>query len=349
MILLRRLTMLLFFALTPAVMQAQTVAENWHQWRGPENNGVSRTANPPLEWSEGKNVRWKAEIKGHSAASPIVWGDRVFVLTAINTGRVDPTLPRPEDQPKRVFGITHPNTSYELVVLCYSRKTGKQLWREVATTLIPHEGHHRDASFASSSPFCDGQRLYCWFGSAGLFAYTLDGKKLWERNLGKARVGASLGEGSSPVVHEGKIVLVRDHAGQSTMTVINAENGELLWTRNRDEKNAWATPAIATRNGVTQIITCGSKQVRAYNLDTGDIIWYATGLTGNCTPCPVVQGDTVYCMSGYEGYALLAIPITGKGDVTESIRWRVDKGTPYVPSPILYDGKLYFTQSNQNI
>ena len=344
---MRFATILLLLTLTK--VHALSVADNWHQWRGPENNGVSRTAKPPVEWSEQKNVGWKIAIGGHGTSSPIVWGDKVFVTTAIITGKVDPSLPKPEDQPERVFGIKHPNTSYQLIVLCVDRKTGNELWRKVAKTLVPHEGHHKDASFASASPFCDGERIYCWFGSGGLFAYSLDGEKLWERNLGRAKVGASLGEGSSPVVHDGKIVLVRDHAGQSTIEVLNATNGKTIWKKDRDEKNAWATPAVATHDGVTQVITTASKKVRSYNLNDGEIIWKAEGLTGNCTPCPIVDGKVVYCMSGYEGYSLLAIPITGKGDVTDSIIWNATRGTPYVPSPILYDGLLYFTQSNQNI
>lgn len=324
--------------------------ENWHQWRGPENNGFSGTATPPLTWSEEENVRWKAKIEGHGVSSPIVWGDRVFLLAARNTGAIDPSLPAPEDQPERVFGIKFPNTVYEMVVLCIDRRTGETIWREVARSLVPHEGHHKDASFASASPFCDGKRLYCWFGSAGMFAYSLDGKKLWERDLGKARIGASLGEGSSPVVHREKVVLVRDFdRGQSIIEVLDAADGKTLWKKEREEKNAWATPAIVTRDGVSQVITTASNQVWSYDLDTGELIWWATGLTGNCTPCPIVDGDVVYCMSGYQGHSLLAIPITGKGDMTESILWSADRGTPYVPSPLLYDGHLYYTQSNQNI
>lgn len=115
-----------------SVVHAQSVAHNWHQWRGPENNGVSRTAQTPLEWSEEKNVAWKVAIDGHGTSSPIVWGDRVFVTTAVNTGRIDPSLPKPEDQPERVFGIKHPNTGYQMIVLCFDRKTGKELWRDVA-------------------------------------------------------------------------------------------------------------------------------------------------------------------------------------------------------------------------
>ena len=334
--------------------KAQSTSADWHQWRGPENNGVSRTAKPPLEWSESSNLRWKAEIQGNGTGTPIVWGDKVFVTTAINTGEVDPSLPKPEDQPERVFGIKHPNTTYEMIVLCYDRNSGELLWRDVATRKVPHEGHHKDASFASASPFCDGARFYCWFGSAGLFAYSLDGKKLWERDLGPAKVGASLGEGSSPVVHEGKLILVRDHSGQSTIECLDAKTGNTLWKRDRDEGNAWATPAIVEHKGVTQVITTATNAVRSYNLENGEVIWSATGLTNNSTPCPIVDidaegGPVVYCMTGYQGHALLAIPISGTGDVTDQIRWKADRGTPYVPSPILYEGQLYFTQSNQGI
>jgi len=329
--------------------QAETDASNWHQWRGPENDGTSKNATPPLTWSESENLAWKVAIPGQGTACPIVWGDQVFVLTAVNTGKVDPSRPTPEDQPDRPFGIKYPTESFQMQVISLDRKTGEQRWRSIAKTLVPHEGHHHDASFASASPFCDGERLYCWFGSAGLFAYSLDGTKLWERDLGPARVGASLGEGSSPVVHDGKIVLVRDHAGKSSITVLSASDGKTLWRKERDEGNAWATPAIARHNGRTQVITTASKQVRAFDLETGEIIWSATGLTGNCIPCPIVVGDTVYCMSGYQGYSLLAIPITGTGDVTGSIRWKRDAGTPYVPSPVLVGDRLYFTKSNQNL
>ena len=327
----------------------ETKPNNWHHWRGPDANGVSTTAKPPLQWSPTNNIQWKAPVEGNGSSTPIIWGNKLFILTAINTGEVNPTLPRPEDQPKRVFGITHPNTSYEFVVLCLDRYTGKVLWRQTATKLIPHEGAHRDNNFASASPTTDGERLYCWFGSAGLFCYDLDGNKLWERNLGKIKMGASLGEGCSPVVHEGKIVIVRDHSRQSSIEVLNAKNGKLLWMVERHEKNAWATPAIVSHSGKIQVITTASGKVRSYDLNSGKVIWKCAGLTGNAIPCPVIEDDTVYCMTGYKGYSLMAIPLNAKGDITGSnkILWTKRRGTPYVPSPILYDGLLYFTQSNQ--
>ncbi len=336
-------------------LQAQSVEQaqstNWHQWRGPEATGVSRTANPPTEWSEDKNVRWKVAIDGKGGSTPIIWGSKVFLLTAINTGKVDPSLPKPEDQPERVFGIKFPNTTYEFVVLCLDRNTGKELWRRTANEGIPHEGHHRDNDFASASPMTDGERLYCWFGSAGLFCYDLDGKKLWQRNLGKAHMGASLGEGCSPVVHDGKLVLVRDHSRQSTIEVLDAKTGKTQWKKNRDESNAWATPRVLRHSGRTQVVTAASNMVRSYDLQTGEIIWQCSGLTGNAIPAPVVEGDLVYCMSGYQGFSVLALPLSATGDIsnTDNIAWSKRQGTPYVPSPLLYDGMLYFNQSNQAI
>lgn len=342
----------LCFVLCQVFAFGDSSTDNWAQWRGPDATGVSRTANPPVEWSEDKNIKWKVEIDGQGTSTPIIWNEKVFILTAINTGVKDPSIPNPEDQPKtNFFDIKRPNSQHAFVVLCFDRNTGNELWRQVATTKIPHEGAHHDNNFASSSPTTDGQRLYCWFGSAGMFCYDLDGKKLWERDLGEAKVGSSLGEGCSPVLHDDKLVIVRDHAGQSTIEVLDAKTGNTLWKRERDEDNAWATPRVIHHSGKTQIITAASNAVRSYDLDSSEIIWQCSGLTGNVTPCPVVDGDYVICMSGYEGYAAMAIPLNATGDISgsEKFLWKHDRGTPYIPSPLLYDGMLYYNQSNQSI
>lgn len=330
---------------------AESKSKNWHQWRGPEANGVSRTATPPIEWSERKNIQWRVAIDGNGSSTPIIWGNKVFLLTAIDTGVVDPSLPRPEDQPERAFGIKYPNTVHEFVVLCLDRDSGTVLWRRTAAEGIPHEGHHRDNDFASASPTTDGERLVCWFGSAGLFCYDLDGNKLWERDLDNVYMEASLGEGCSPVVHGGRLVIVRDQQRQSTIEVLETKTGQTRWKADRDEPNAWATPIIVNHSGRTQVITSASNMVRSYDLDDGRIIWQCSGLTGNVIPSPVVDDDVVYCMSGYQGYALLALPLSATGDISDSkqIIWAKDRATPYVPSPLLYDGLLYFNQSNQSI
>lgn len=342
---------LLLFLFQPFVF-GESIDDNWHQWRGPDATGVSRTGDPPVKWSEEENIKWKVFIDGEGTSSPIIWGEKVFILTAIKTGQKDTSIPDPQDQPKtNFFDIKRPNESRAFVVICLDRNSGKEVWRETATTKIPHEGAHKDNDFASASPTTDGERLYCWFGSAGLFCYDLNGNKLWERDLGQAKVGSSLGEGCSPVLNGDKLVIVRDHSGQSSIEVLHAKSGETLWQQDRDEGNAWATPLVVKHSGKTQVITAASGFIRSYDLENGDIIWQCSGLTGNVTPCPVVDGDYVICMSGYQGFAAIAIPLTETGDISgsERIRWQTDRGTPYIPSPILYDGLLYFNQSNQGI
>jgi outer membrane protein assembly factor BamB len=325
---------------------------NWHQWRGPEATGVSRTANPPLTWGEKENIKWKVAIDGRGTSTPIIWGDQVFLLTAVKTGVKDLSIPDPIDQPKtNFFDIKRPNAKHEYVVLCLDRNTGEKIWSKVAATKIPHEGAHNDNDFASASPVTDGNYLYCWFGSAGLFCFNLDGEQIWKRDLGEVRIGSSLGEGCSPVLHKGHLIVLRDHAGQSTIEVLNAKTGRTLWKQQREEKNAWATPLVVERNGATQVITAASNFVRSYDLDSGEIIWQCSGLTGNVIPCPVVDGDHVICMSGYQGYSAIALPLAETGDITgsEKIRWKKERGTPYIPSPLLYEGLLFYNKSNQPI
>ena len=150
--------------------------KNWHQWRGPDADGVAH-GDPPTEWSESKNVRWKVEIPGEGSSTPIVWGDKIFLLTAIEIERVGENVQLPADQPERQFGIVFPHRIHEFVMLCLDRTTGKTLWRQVATEQVPHEGTHPDNDFASASPITDGQRLYVSFGSRGVYCYDLNGRK----------------------------------------------------------------------------------------------------------------------------------------------------------------------------
>lgn len=354
---LRRLVFCAVTVVSPNVLPAGTpefeaaVPANWHQWRGPQANGVSRTANPPTAWSETQNIRWKVALSGEGNATPIVWKDQLFLLSAVKTDKVDPNRPKAEDQPDNDFGIKLPNNLYDFVVTCLDRNTGKELWRQVAHSVVPGEGHHPDNTFASASPMTDGEQLYCWFGSQGLFCYDLAGNKLWERQLGQVITRRGFGEGASPVVHDGKLIVVRDQEQNSYIVCLDAKTGETLWQKPRDEITAWATPLVVERNGVTQLITSATNRVRSYNLETGDVIWECGGQVTNVTPCPVVKDDIVYCMSGYRGAALFAIPLDSIGDITgtDKIKWKLDQGTPYVPSPILYDDYLYFNQSNNGI
>ncbi len=329
----------------------QQRSQFWHQWRGPDATGVAPAGNPPVEWDANRNVKWKAEIPGNAKSSPIVWGDRIFLTTAINTGKVVADVAKPEDQPERQFGIKFPNTLFRFVVLCLDRQTGKVLWEQTATEELPNEGHHGDNSHASASPFTDGRFVYVSFGSRGMYCYDLDGKLHWKKKLDNVSTRLSFGEASSPVAHGDFVVLNRDNETNSLILAMDTKTGETRWQAQRNEVSAWATPLIVEHGSHVQVITNASRRVTSYDLATGKVLWECAGQVANVTPSPVLSDGNVICMSGYRGSAALAISLDSRGDVTGSdkVAWKFDRDTPYVPSPLLYGDMLYFNKLNNGI
>lgn len=327
--------------------------ENWHQWRGPLGNGMAPEASPPLEWSETKNVRWKVAVPGKGSATPVIWGDKIFVLTAIPTDREGPPQPKQPGPPagRRGLSLDRPTNIYQFCVLCYDRKSGEELWRQVAREEVPHEGGHPTNTFASGSPITDGQFLYASFGSYGTYCYDLDGNLKWSRDLGDMQTRASFGEGSSPALHDGTLVLLWDHEGPSAIFALDAATGETRWEKPRDEPTTWNTPYITEHAGGRQVITNGTNRTRSYDLATGELLWECGGQATNPIPSPVVLNETAFVMTGYRGYAVYAIPLSARGDLTDSdkIVWRRTDAGPYISSPLLFDETLYFTKSRDAI
>jgi outer membrane protein assembly factor BamB len=328
--------------------------QNWHQWRGPNADGVSPSADPPVQWSEQSNIKWKVAIPGKGSATPIVWNDRIYLLSAIETDKKPaqpPARSAPAPSTGRALALPAPSTLHQYVVLCLDRATGKTLWQRVAAEEVPHEGRHDTNTFASGSPTTDGQLLYASFGSRGIFCFDLDGSPVWKRDLGDMRTRAGFGEGSSPALHGNTLVMNWDHEGQSFIAALDAKTGETRWQVNRDERTTWATPLITEYQGRTQVITNASKRVRSYDLATGELIWECGGQAGNPIPCPIRQDDIVYCMTGYQGYAVYALPLAAKGDITgtQQIVWRRTDTGPYVCCGLLYDGLLYVTKGRDAI
>jgi outer membrane protein assembly factor BamB len=321
--------------------------QNWHQWRGPQADGVAVEADPPVTWSATKNIRWKVKVAGEGSATPIVWGDQVFVLSAIKTDRTAKEPPQPDETAK----TRPPANYYQYAVLSFDRKTGQELWRRVAREAVPHEGRHRTNTFASASPTTDGKRLYVSFGSRGVFCFDLGGELLWERDLGDMRTRYGWGEATSPVVHGDSVVINWDHEDQSFIEVLDAASGKTKWKQDRDEPTSWATPLLVEHNGRVQTIVNGTNRVRSYDLATGEIIWECGGQTVNAIPSPILSGEVVYCMSGYRGSVAYAIPLASSGDITETDQavWVHRQATPYVPSPLIYDEQIYFTARNASV
>ena len=245
-----------------------------------------------------------------------------------------------------------PDEFYQFTLLCLDRQTGKMLWQKVAREEVPHEGYRPgEGSFASSSPITDGKYVYACFGSHGLHCYDLQGNLKWEKDFGKMNIKMSFGEGSTPALSGDTIVVNWDHEGESFISALEKTAGKELWRQPREEKTSWATPLIVQHDGKAQVVTDASNKIRSYDLASGKLIWECSGLTANVIPSPVAGEGMVYSMSGFRGNALLAIRLGHTGDLTgsDAIAWSHNKGTPYVPSPLLYDDKLYFFSGNNGM
>jgi outer membrane protein assembly factor BamB len=242
-----------------------------------------------------------------------------------------------------------PDEFYRFVVLCLNRRDGKPVWEKTACETVPHEGHHKtEGGFASGSPITDGQNIFAYFGSRGLFCYDMDGNPRWNKQLGQAKMVMAFGEGSSPALCGDAVIVNWDAENGSFIQALDKKTGDTLWKKDRDEKSSWATPLVVDYDEKKQIIVSGSGKVRAYDPATGDVIWECKGLTKSPIPSPVVGEGLVYCATGYQGSSLLAIKLGGKGDIsdTDFVAWRYKKNTPYVPSPLLVDGRLYMFNVN---
>lgn len=313
-------------------------AAEWWSWRGPQATGVAPEANPPLTWSEAANVRWKVPIPGRGHSSPIVVGERVFLTTAI------PTAGAAE-------GVA-PSGPLRFAVLAFSRHDGSLLWERTAVTATPHEGSHPDGTWASASPVSDGERLYVFFGSRGLFAFDLDGKLLWERDLGDMTTRNGFGEGASPALSNELVLVNWDHEGDSFLVALDKRTGAERWRRERDEITSWSTPLVLADADPPQVVVAATGRTRGYALADGATLWEVGGMTVNVVPTPVYGDGHVYLASGFRGAAVQAVRLAGaRGDLTGGPRvtWSRDADAPYVPTPLLYAGQLYFLKVNNAI
>lgn len=348
------------------------LAGNWSHWRGDNGNGVSGSAAPPTEWSSTKNVKWKVRIPGQGSGSPIIWEDKVYVVSGVpaTTERATAAVPstatpvpnQQSDRQRKGQGRSRsrsgggrggaPLQVLQFTVFCFDRATGKQLWKRVAVEAKPHERTHSTNNFASASPCTDGRHVYASFGSRGLYCYTMDGHLVWERNdLGKMQTRNSFGEGSSPTLFGDKIIVPWDHEGQSSISALDKATGKTIWKTERDEPTCWATPLIIEYDGKQQVIMNGQTNARSYDLDTGRELWRCGGQTERPVASAVADGGLVYIGSGHKGAFLAAFRPNGQGNVegTESVIWTIDHDTPDIASPLLSSGRLYFHKAKLGV
>lgn len=308
-------------------------ADDWGHWRGHLGNGVSPQAQPPTEFSDSKNLAWKVTIPGKGSGSPTIWGDRVFVVTAVATN---------DGTPDKLAFQT----------LCFDRGSGELRWKKTATEAVPHEGTHATNGYASASPCTDGTHVFSHFGSRGLYCYTIDGELVWKRDdFGPMSTRNSFGEGSSPTLAEDLIIVPWDHEGPSFLYALNKATGETVWKVARDEPTCWATPLVIEVGDTKQVVMNGQNYARAYDFKTGQELWRCSGQTERPAASAVSDGELVFVTSGFRGAFLGAFRPSGRGDIqgTNSVAWTIDRDTPDVASPLLSNGRLYFYKGKSGL
>lgn len=358
--------------LSLALLSSHANADNWGHWRGPTGNSVAASGSPPTQWSSTKNVKWKVEIPGKGSGSPVVWGNQVFVVTAVpadgggNRGQTrgqagaqrgqggDRPQGRPQNGQRRGpgGGGSAALTKLQFKLLCFNRENGELVWQQTATEATPHQATHSTNGFSSASPCTDGQHVYAHFGSRGLYCYTMDGELTWKRDdFGKMNTRSDFGEGSSPTIAGDMIIVPWDHEGPSYLYALNKLTGDTIWKTKRDEPSCWATPLVIEHAGRKQIVMNGQTCARGYDLETGKELWRCAGQTDRPVASAVAGDGLVFVGSGFRGSFLGAFRPDGAGDIegSSSVAWTLDRDTPDIASPLLSGGRIYFHKGKSGL
>jgi len=321
---------------------------NWPQFRGVGARGIATNATFPEHWSATENVAWKVEIPGRAWSSPIMWGDRVFLTTAVTAG--------PTEEPKKGLYLggerpTAPRPEHEWKVICLDLSSGKVRWERVVHRGEPAGPVHTKNSYASQTPVTDGERVYAYFGNVGVFCFDFEGKEVWSKPIEPHRMASSWGTAASPTLHRDQLYVVNDNAEKSYIMALDKSTGKEVWRVDRDEGSNWSTPCVWENDQRSEIVTAGSGKVRAYDLE-GKLLWWFKGMSGITIASPYADGGLVYVTSGYildRTRPMYAIRPGGSGDISlqpgqtnnASIAWCQPTSAPYNPTTLVYDGRLY--------
>ena len=330
-------------------------AADWPQFRGPQSNGVADDPALPDTWSSTRNVVWKTEIPGSGWSSPVVWGDRIFVTSVIST--VAPETPKKG----LYFGGNRegiPSDEHRWMVYAVDWKTGKIVWEREVHRGVPGSPHHLKNTYASETPVTDGERVYAYFGNVGLFVFDMDGKPAWSQKWEPVRTRYGWGTAASPVLYKDRIYVVNDNDDHSFLAALDKRTGKQIWRVERDEGSNWSTPYIWENDRRIEIITSGTRKIRAYDLD-GKLLWELGGMSNIVIPTPFAQHGLLFLASGYVNDTVrpvYAVRPGARGDISlkegetsnENIAWYQRQAGPYNPSPLVY-GDYYYTLLDRGI
>jgi outer membrane protein assembly factor BamB len=337
-----RRTVSITFALATA-LTAAAAAENWPQWRGPHGQGISAETQLPTAWAPGRNIAWKTPLP-HGYSSPIVWGDRVFLTSAIEGEVVPGVVPESvrieQPHPDSVAG----DRKHTLKVLALETKTGTVVWEQTAYEGPVFDARHRRSTFAGPTASTDGEMVYAYFGPEGLYAYDFDGKLAWKVVEKFHTLG--LGTGTSPVLFENSVIIQRDQDEKTSVVVAyDKKTGKELWKTQRPVQISWSTPVLVEAGGRTELVTNGSENVIAYDAKTGKELWRTKGVNSNAIHTPLAGKGLVIVTAGFPAKRIIAIR-PGEQPDDKRIAWEYTKGTGYVLSNILYGDYVYLSTDN---
>lgn len=336
-------------------------AGNWPSFRGDHAAGVADGANLPDRWDgeKGTSIKWKTTIPGLSHSSPVVWGDQLFVTTAISS-RVSATFK------KGLYGdgdASDDRSSHQWKIYCLDKRTGKILWDRLAYEGVPLEKRHIKATYANATPATDGRYVAAFFGSQGLYVYDLKGQLIWKQSLGRLNAGAydvpdyEWGTASSPIIYKDLVIVQCDQQQGSFLIALDIKTGKTAWKTPREELPSWGTPSIYPSKTRPELVTNAPNYIRGYDPATGKELWRLGGSSKITAPTPVFTEDLIVVASGRRPeMPIFVIRAGATGDITlkegqtsnTSVVWSRQKVGSYMPTPLVYRGLLYVLK-NQGI
>jgi len=358
---MRALTTSLALSLTSAALAApqgdSTAATSWPSYHGQLGRGVADGYATPTTWDleRGENIAWSTAVPGMAHSSPIVWGDRVYVTTAVKQGGGEAEL--------RIglYGDIDPvddESTHEFRLLCIDRTNGEVIWSRLAWEGVPAIKRHPKGSHAASTPATDGEHIAVFFGSEGLHVFDADGERLWEREFGVLDSGffrapsAQWGWASSPVIHDGRVYVQADHQADSFVAAFDLASGKLVWRTAREEVPTWCTPTVHISGGRRQLVLNGWKHMGGYDLDSGKCLWWLRGTGDIPVPTPIAAHGLIFLTSAHGGPArILAINENATGELSlkadgEQMIWTNRRFGAYMQTPFVYGDELYVCKDN---
>ena len=331
--------------------------DEWPRFRGSNGGVAADHPSLPDQWGPAQNIVWKIDVPGRSWSSPVIWGDHVFVTTAINTLEPESLLTvasyvsRSNGGTMTFMDVSKPSAPHRWVLYDVDLKTGRIRWERVAHTGVPAKSRHLKNSYAAETPVTDGERVYVYFGDVGLFAYDMDGKPLWSRSMDALEMQTGFGHAASPVVDDSRVYIVNDNEEQSFIAAYDKRTGAQVWRVDRKEASSWTTPLVWKNELRTEIVTAATGGVRSYDVN-GGLLWQFTGMSTFAVPSPLASGGLLYVMSGYTAGALrpaYAIRAGATGDISlkpdqtssEFIVWADRTLGTFHASPLVYRGCYY--------